>query len=83
MLTSDEETLLMNRNTHEAFSGFRSLARNYIASTKGCKPCGARRLPSVEQAFKSYVIAIKNNPLFQNLLIKLFGKRVPNIRGIQ
>lgn len=83
MLTADETTLLLDRNAHESFPGLRSIAKNYRLSIAGCKPCGARKLPMVEQAFKSYVLAIKSNVLFRKVLEKLFGTRVPNIRGLQ
>lgn len=82
MLTPDEVTLLKDRIAHEELPPLRSMARNYMESTRKCKPCGARRLPAIEQAFRSYILAVKNTVLFKNTVTRLFGNRIPNIRGI-
>lgn len=82
MLTPDEVTLLNDRRAHEEFPPLRSMSKNYAESTKKCKPCGARRVPAIEQAFKSYIMAVRGTVLFRNTLARLFGTRMPNIRGI-
>jgi len=82
MLTADEIELLQDRQVQESFLGLHSLSRNY-RSTKSCKPCGQRRIPALEHAFRSYITAIRNNPIFKSALTRLFGTRVPNIRGLQ
>lgn len=82
MLTPDEVTLLKDRRAHDELPPLRSMARNYMESTKKCKPCGARRLPAIEQTFKSYIIAVRGTVVFKNTLQRLFGNRIPNIRGI-